>query len=103
MKFILFLLLLFLIGCIFYGIAIGVQSVAQGAAKFAGGQASKDDAPRFAATPVMPSQQHNYLHELQELHRLYQKGVLSREEFVQFKQYLLSTIYLATHAGKESA
>lgn len=87
MQFILFLLGLFAIGCVLYGISAGVQTLTRGATRLAGGHCAKADTPSIA-----PSSAQSYLHELQELHRLYQSGALSREEFDEFKKYLLSTI-----------
>ncbi len=92
MQFIFLLLSLFAIGCVLYGISAGVQTITRGATRLAGGHCAKAETPRAA-----PSSAQSCLHELQELHRLYQGGALSREEFDQFKQYILSTI-----APKES-
>ena len=46
--------------------------------------------PAPAAAEFAPAQ--GCLEQLRELHGLYQNGVLSREEFEQFKQSLLSSI-----------
>ena len=99
MQFILFLLVLFVIGCMFYGISSGVQVTTKGVAKLANGGVAKTD-----VQPAALSSAQRCLHELQKLHELYQSGALSRDEFEQFKQLLLSSITpTASQAGKESA
>lgn len=100
MQFILFLLGIFAIGCVLYGISAGVQIIQRGFSRLANAtHASETNAPKQRLqTPPPPSEQptpspaQRCLDELNELHRLYQNGALTREEFEQFKQHLLSLI-----------
>lgn len=100
MQFILFLLGIFAIGCVLYGISAGVQIIQRGFSRLANtahapeANASK---PRLPTSPPpseqpAPSSAQRCLDELNELHRLYQNGALTREEFEQFKRHLLSPI-----------
>lgn len=100
MQFILFLLGIFAIGCVLYGISAGVQIIQRGFTRLANtAHAPEANAPKQRLqTPPPPSEQpkpspaQRCLDELNELHRLYQNGALTREEFEQFKQHLLSPI-----------
>lgn len=101
MQFILFLLGLFAIGCVLYGIHAGVRAIARGAAWLADSgkavQTSREppagshlaDAEAAAASPP-PAQR--CIAELQALFGLHQSGALTREEFDQLKHCLLSSI-----------
>jgi hypothetical protein len=110
MQLILFLLGLFVIGCVLYGISAGVHAVTRGASRLASGShASKADSPRdpptrdtLPSTSLQPAPSHSQrcLRELQELYGLHQSGALSKDEFEQFKRYLLSTI---THTSQENS
>ncbi len=102
MKFILMLLGLFIIACMLYGIAAGVQAVARGAIRLIGGRTQpvakkreKNDAPTHPTSAIQRG-----ISDLQELHQLYNNGALSSEEFAQFKHTLLSTVIPPT-AGAE--
>ena len=88
-QFALFLIALFLIVCVLYGISAGVQTIAHSAARLTKGQTPQKAAPR-AAPALSPAQR--CLGQLRELHGLYQNGALSQEEYEQFKRYLLSSI-----------
>ena len=100
MQFILFLLGIFAIGCVLYGISAGVQIIQRGFSRLANAtHASETNAPKQRLqTPPPPSEQptpspaQRCLDELNELHRLYQNGALTRDEFEQFKRHLLSPI-----------
>lgn len=96
-QFIFFLIALFLIACVLYGIAAGVQTVARGATWLTEGQGGKSDSAQRAAP--MPSPAQRSLRQLQELHGLYESGALSKEEYEQFKQYLLAGIAAAARPG----
>lgn len=105
MKFILMLLGLFIIACMFYGIAAGVQTVTRCAVRLTGGRtqpvANKQKGNHAPAHPTSAVQRG--IHDLQELHQLYQSGALSAEEFAQLKHIVLFTVTLpATHTDKES-
>lgn len=95
MKFILFPLVMFVIGCIFYGIAAGIQTVVRSAVRLTR-DSTEINVPSIASSPPTHAQLQTCLHELQELHSLFQNGVLSLDKFGQFKQYLLSTTNLAS-------
>ncbi len=97
MKIILFLLALFAIGCVLYGISAGVQAIGRGLSQLA--DAASDDetptAPRrqpaqASATGAAPLQ--SSIAELREIFALYQQGALTQEEFERMKQCLLSQI-----------
>ena len=104
-QFILFLLALFAIGCVLYGISAGVQIIGLGVSRLARlGHKSKASADSTqsqqqitpSAPPVLSSAQ-RCLDGLKELHGLHQMGAVSQEEFEQLKRYLLSTITYPKH------
>jgi hypothetical protein len=99
-QFTFFLIALFLIACVLYGIAAGVQTVARGASWLSEGQVPKSNTQRIVpeASPAQRS-----LRQLQELHGLYQSGALTEEEYEQFKQYLLSSIAPAADGNRPNA
>ncbi|WP_404300070.1 SHOCT domain-containing protein [Alicycliphilus denitrificans] len=100
MQFILFLLGLFAIGCVLYGVSAGVQIIQRGFSRLANtAHTSEANAPKQRLqTPPLPSELptpshgQRYLDELNELYGLYQNGALTREEFAQLKRHLLSLI-----------
>lgn len=114
MQFIFFLLSLFAIGCVLYGISAGVQSIQRGFSWMgkAGSDVDKQiamPAPSTTATaavePTLAVQiasssgcdqwafplRHS-IGELRELFALYQQGALTREEFEGMKRQLLAGI-----------
>lgn len=124
-QFILFLLSLFAIGCVLYGISAGVQIIQRGFSWLA--ESARDDASdkRPVITPLPPStvniadalaarqedskpeptvntpltegsaMQHS-IDELRNLFALYQHGALTQEEFEGMKRCLLSNIKAAS-------
>mgnify|MGYP002662163473 FL=1 len=100
MKIILFLLTLFAIGCVLYGISAGVQAIGRGLSQLA--DAASDDDTRTAlrhqpaqvsATGAVPIQ--SSIAELRDIFALYQQGALTQEEFEAMKQRLLNSINTA--------
>jgi len=97
MQFIFLLIILFLIGCVLYGIFAGVRVIARGVSSLTSAT-SNDAAPGAQPTPaaqrpdteISPLQRN--LNELREIFSLHRDGALTKEEFEQMKQHLLSTI-----------
>jgi len=97
MQFIFLLIILFLIGCVLYGIAAGVRVIARGVSSLTsnmsddGAQATQPvlaaQATAAGASPLQRS-----VGELRELFALHQQGALTKEEFEGMKQRLLSAI-----------
>lgn len=98
-QFILFLLGLFAIGCVFYGISAGVQMIQRGFSYVV--ESAIDDAsdkrplvdslpPGMNSTPTAKasSMQHG-IDELRTLFALYQQGALTQAEFEGMKRSLL--------------
>lgn len=106
MKIILFLLALFAIGCVLYGISAGVQAIGRGLSQLTDA-ASDDDTPtapqsagaprhqpaQASATGAVPIQ--SSITELRDIFALYQQGALTQEEFEAMKQRLLNSINTA--------
>lgn len=106
MQFIFFLLSLFAIGCVLYGISAGVQVVQRGASWLTGcgpdrcatpttPQAMKQKmalADEVNESPTKTAPVSSDLDDLRELFALYRQGALTKEEYEQVKQYLLSAI-----------
>ncbi len=106
MKIILFLLSLFAIGCVLYGISAGVQAIGRGLSQLADAASDGDrpTAPQSAAAPHHPSAQasatgaaplQSSIAELRDIFALYQQGALTQEEFEAMKQRLLNSINTA--------
>ena len=104
MQAILFLLGLFAIGCVLYGIAAGVQLIQQGCrALLQGAQGpslSAGDGAAVAAAPtaplVVPSPLQHGIAELRALHALHQQGVLTLAEFEGLKRTVLAGMGAST-------
>lgn len=100
MQLILFLLGLFAIGCVLYGISAGVQIIQRGFSRLA----SSTDNPTapFAEATTIPSttKPPSCVDELQTLFVLYQSCALTREEYEQCKNHVISKIAPAS-ATKE--
>ena len=128
MQFILFLLLLFTIGCVLYGISAGVQIIQRGFSWLA--ESARDDTSdkRPVITPLPPSTvniadalaarqedskpeptvntplteasaMQRSIDELRDIFALYQQGALTQAEFENMKQYLLACIKTAAPQG----
>ena len=127
-KFILLLLSLFAIGCVFYGISAGVQIIQRGFSWLA--ESARDDASdkRPLITPLPPSTvniadaltarqedsmpeptvntplteasaMQRSIDELRDIFALYQQGELTQAEFESMKQFLLTCIKTAAPMG----
>lgn len=107
MQIILFMLGLFTIGCVLYGIAAGVQVIVRGFTHLAGNaKGSAPDAGPSATppSPAMPkttnaSPLQRSIDELRALFTLYQQGALTQAEFENMKQCLLGGIKVAAARG----
>ena len=97
-QFILFLLGLFAIGCVLYGVSAGVQVIQHGISRLTEG--ANDSAPAAPSSPnsqspvtvkatVASSPLQHSIEVLRELFTLYQQGALTQEEFDGMKQCLL--------------
>ena len=100
MQFILFLLLLFTIGCVLYGISAGVQGIQRGAARLAQYSDPKNKNTQKepnhearAETKKLNSTQ-RCLSILEELRELHQQGGLSQEDFNNLQKHLISSFSL---------
>ena len=127
-QFILFLLGLFAIGCVLYGISAGVQIIQRGFAYLTKDThdgtsnkrslvtslptskreavdvtAAQSEAARPAAqamsSPADTSPMQRNIDELREIFALYQQGALTQAEFEIIKQYLLTYIKTAAPQG----
>lgn len=127
-QFILFLLGLFAIGCVLYGIAAGVQIIQRGFAYLAEGARDSASDKRPLAAPLPPgtakpanapaaqpeafrpgvkastppaeaSSMQRRIDELRDIFALYQQGALTQAEFEGMKQYLLACIKTAAPQG----
>jgi hypothetical protein len=99
MQIIVVLIGLFFVASMFYGFAEGAKIVRRFVVWLftptflRGSRAAKKPVPELPVKLMRrQSTAQSHLDELQELHNLYQNGALSREEFEQFKQSLLSSI-----------
>ena len=108
-QFILFLLVLFAIGCVLYGVSAGVQMIQRGLAYMARSTSegvlektplspktdkSSDSAvvspePASTPSPAGSPMQHG-IEELRALFTLYQQGALTQAEFEEMKRSLLA-------------
>lgn len=125
MQLIFFLLGLFAIGCVLYGISAGVQIIVRGFARLANGM--RNNAPKPAPFPPPPvtacaankpaptrrdektwtsapssSPIHRSIDELREIFALYQHGALTQDEFERMKRFLLSNIQTDTPQSRSS-
>lgn len=115
MQLISFLLGLFAIGCVLYGISAGVQIIQRGFSWLIGNRAHDDAMSPASPIPVSlqtasakepisellstalssntsaTSPLHHSISELRELFALYQQGALTQEEFEGMKQSLLAS------------
>ncbi|CAB3812707.1 MULTISPECIES: SHOCT domain-containing protein [Achromobacter] len=107
MKLIAFLIFLFLVFSVLYGIAAGVQAIARGIARVRPGKrgdgsetlasprqdrsARADDAPP-AQSGTPPAACRPCIAELNSLFALHQSGALTRSEFERLKRHVLQAI-----------
>ena len=110
-QFVLFLLGLFAIGCVFYGISAGVQMIQRGFAYVTDSprdhasdirlpvdslpQGTRSSTPTAEASPT-----HRGIDELRALFALYQQGALTQAEFEGMKRSLLSAVNGVASKGK---
>lgn len=127
MQIILFMLGLFAIGCVLYGISEGVQVIMRGFARLAGGakdsapgtnplaaspssataKAANASAPRRdtpqpeagAGKPANASPLQRSIDELRDIFALYKQGALTQAEFEDMKQCLLAGIKTSAPQG----
>lgn len=115
MQFIIFLLGLFTIGCVLYGISSGVQMIQRGLTYLAEGTREESppkkplviprpsatekvvDTPAARQKTTTPTGMHaspvqHSIGELQDIFALYQQGALAQHEFESMKQHLLTAI-----------
>lgn len=94
MQLIFLLIVLFVVGCLLYGIYAGVSAIGRIGARMGDQEKEQDQEsipyslPNGAEMP--PKISRDYVTELQALFALHQSGALTAEEFAQFKQRLLA-------------
>lgn len=107
MPFILFLLALFMFGCILYGIFAGVRGLQRGIS-WLSNSLNTIDQPEPESTSLtqltvkaestkhtftkIPPPSSSSISELREIFSLHQQGALTQKEFQDMKQYLLSSL-----------
>ena len=110
MQIIIFLLVLFLIGCMLYGIASGVQSIQLGILRLTNSRNDDKIQKRKSASITLPivepgnpneqcpeaSALQQNIAELRELSALFQQGALTQDEFQGLKQRLLAAAHQKT-------
>ena len=101
-----FVIVVFTIACIFYGIAAGVQTIGRGAAHLTGGghqRPLKSDKSSSAILPsavgLTPAQR--CVGELQKIYALRQSGGLSQTEFEELKCILLDDLSTPNGPSKQ--
>ncbi|MDP3230670.1 MAG: SHOCT domain-containing protein [Acidovorax sp.] len=104
MQFILFLLSLFAIGCVLYGISAGVQVVQRGFNALASNDSDSKTAqepqhlpqppaaPLTSKGPDTATLPQRCINELQALFDLYQSGALTQQEFEKCKWHVLHSM-----------
>lgn len=105
MQFIIFLLGLFAIGCVLYGISAGVQIIQRGFSALASSGGNSNGAKESQRPPKTPSAigtnaladtgtpfPRRCVQELQALFSLYQSGALTQQEFEQCKWHVLQSM-----------
>lgn len=99
MQLIFFLLVLFAIGCVMYGVSAGVQTVERGVKRVIQGMRPCTTTD----SDLMPPSSHNEtpsarrgIDELQKAFTLYQTGALTQEEFDGLKSQILARIKTET-------
>lgn len=107
MKIIIFLLGLFAIGCVLYGISAGVQAIQRGLSWITSGSGDHDirtmpqphgsaslnvDAPGTKFPNAETSLLQQGIRDLRELLAMHQQGTLTREEFEQLKRHIITAI-----------
>lgn len=102
MQFILFLLLVFTIGCVMYGISAGVQGIQRGASGLAQHCDQKNKNPKIKSITETRTEMEKQnltqccLNILEQLRELHQQGGLSQEDFNDLHKLLISSFSSAT-------
>lgn len=106
MQIILFLLLIFTIGCVMYGISAGVQGIQRGASGFAHYCDPKNKSQKIKSITETHTESKNQiltqccLNILEQLRELHQQGGLSQEDFNDLHKLLISSFSSVTHPIK---
>ena len=96
MKLIFLLIVLFVLGCLLYGIYAGVSAIGRIGARIGDQEQEQEQEQESMSNSLpngadMPSKiSRDYVTELQALFALHQSGALTAEEFTQLKQRLLT-------------
>ena len=90
MQLIFLLVVLFVLGCLLYGIYAGVSAIGRIGAHMSDQEHEPMPRPLPNNAEVPPKNSRNYVAELQALFALHQSGALTAEEFELLKQRLLS-------------
>ena len=90
MQLIFLLIVLFVLGCLLYGIYAGVSAIGRIGARMGEQEQRPIPCPLLNGADTPPKASRDYVAELQALFALYQSGALTEEEFAQLKQHLLA-------------
>lgn len=89
MQLIFLLVVLFVLGCLLYGIYAGVSAIRRIGARIGDQEHEPMPCPLPNGTEAPPKACRDYVAELQALFALHQSGALTADEFAQLKQHLL--------------
>ena len=103
---IVFVIVVFTIACIYYGIAAGVQAIGRGAAHLTGGAHQRPQNPNKSSNTTLPSaveltSAQRCVGELQKIYALRQSGGLSPSEFEELKCMLLGDLSRSNRPSKQ--
>lgn len=92
MQLIFLLVVLFVLGCLLYGIYAGVSAIGRIGARMGDQEQEQESMPYSLpnGAEMPPKISRDYVTELQALFALHQSGALTAEEFGQLKQRLLA-------------
>lgn len=92
MQLIFLLVVLFVLGCLLYGIYAGVSAIGRIGAHMSDQEHEPMPLPLPNNAEAPPKNSRDYVAELQALFALHQSGALTAEEFEQLKKRLLTEI-----------
>lgn len=91
MQFVFSLIALFLMGSMLYGLYAGVRTVVRVVSQVTSAEAKAASSAKMAA-PLKGKQVNSFVDDLQTLFVLYEKGVLTKNEFEHLKKHVLESV-----------